>query len=187
MSTTPTDIPSRLRAGDTWQWNKTLTDYPAGDGWALSYVLLNSAGKITINSSADGDDHAVSVSAAASAGYTAGEYRFFAYIAKDDERFPVDEGEITVEPDPATTASLDTRSEAQIQLERIDTLLAGAGTAQSYSIGTPDGTSRTLNRYDITALKELRSYWKGRRNIEIARERTRRGLSHQGIVKAYLP
>ena len=66
----PTSEPESLVAGDTVTWQKTLSDYPASDGWVLSYRLINAAGNIDITSSASGDDHLVSVAATATAGWS---------------------------------------------------------------------------------------------------------------------
>ena len=34
--------PALLQAGDTLRWRIALPDYPASDGWALAYRLINS-------------------------------------------------------------------------------------------------------------------------------------------------
>ena len=59
-----TTEPTSITAGDSVAWTRSLSDYPASAGWSLAYTLINAAAKITINASAAGDDHAVSVSAA---------------------------------------------------------------------------------------------------------------------------
>ena len=74
MADIPTTEPAAVNAGDTVRWRRALADYPASAGWALTYTLLNAAGKITITASAQGDDHLVSVPAATSAGWAAGDY-----------------------------------------------------------------------------------------------------------------
>ena len=66
---TATTEPARVTAGDTIAWTKTLSDYPASAGWVLAYTLINAGAKITITAAASGDDHAVTVLAATSAGY----------------------------------------------------------------------------------------------------------------------
>ena len=35
----PESEPREWIAGDSWKWNKTLPDFPAGDGWQLSYYF----------------------------------------------------------------------------------------------------------------------------------------------------
>jgi hypothetical protein len=39
-----TSVPAEIRAGDTINWLLTEPGYPAGDGWSLSFVLINAAG-----------------------------------------------------------------------------------------------------------------------------------------------
>jgi hypothetical protein len=67
--TPPTTEPSRVTAGDTIAWTKSLPDSPASSGWILKYRLINAAGKIDITATAAGNDHAVSVPAATSAAW----------------------------------------------------------------------------------------------------------------------
>lgn len=102
--------PAFVTAGDTVAWTKSLPDYPASAGWALAYRLINAAGSIDITSSASGDDHAVSVSAAASAGWAAGDYQYQAYVTRAAERYTVGTGAITIKPNlAAKTAGFDAR------------------------------------------------------------------------------
>jgi hypothetical protein len=87
MADIPTIEPSSANAGDTWRWTRTLADYPASAGWALSYTLINAAAKITINATASGDDHAVTVAAATTGGYAAGTYDWRARVTRTGEVF----------------------------------------------------------------------------------------------------
>ena len=70
----PSAVPSSVRAGDTVTWRRSLADYPASDGWTLSYVLLSPAAQITIAATADGSAHLVSVAPATSAAWAAATY-----------------------------------------------------------------------------------------------------------------
>ena len=39
----PTAVPATLRAGDTATWRRTLSDYPANDGWTHALSLFKAA------------------------------------------------------------------------------------------------------------------------------------------------
>ena len=52
MAQTPTTEPASLQAGDTLRWQRTLPDYPASEGWVLSYRLINAQGKLESQSNA---------------------------------------------------------------------------------------------------------------------------------------
>jgi hypothetical protein len=101
----PTTEPAVVTAGDTIAWTRSLSDYAASSGWTLKYRLINAAGKIDITASASGADHAVSVSAATSAGWTAGTYAWQAYVEKSGERYTVGTGSIVVKPNLAAQAA----------------------------------------------------------------------------------
>jgi len=91
MSTIPTTEPASVTAGDTIQWTKALPDYPASAGWVLSYAFTG-PGKISFTGTASGDDHAITVTAAQSAVWAAGNYIGQAYVTKTTERYTVATG-----------------------------------------------------------------------------------------------
>lgn len=114
--------PSRLTAGDTLAWTRTLTDYPASAGWVLKYRLINAAGKIDITASASGADHAISVPAATSAAWLPGIYAWQSWVEKGVERYTQGTGQIEIARNLAgETAGLETRSNAR---QILDALLA---------------------------------------------------------------
>lgn len=134
-----TTEPTAVTAGDTVAWVKSLPGYPASDGWALSYALVNAAARQTITSTAVGADHAVTVAASDSASWAAGRYRWQAVVTKGGARHTVGTGDITVAPNlMGSTGGLDTRTPAAKALDAMDAALAEYGSKaylQSYSIG----------------------------------------------------
>lgn len=178
MSDIPTSEPSALTQGDTVQWRKSLPDYPASSGWSLAYTLVNASGKLTIGSTADGDDHLVGATAAVSAAWTPGAYEWQARVTKGSgaslEAHTVGRGRITVEASlSALSAGLDTRSTARKALEAIEAYLADANNlkASSYEIA-----GRSLNRYPITELLKLKSHYQAEVRREDAASRMAAGL-----------
>ena len=136
-----TQEPAVVTAGDTLTWKRSLGDYPAGT-WTLKYRLINSAGKYDISASADGTDHLVSVTAATSATYTAGDYTWQAYVEKGTgptlERATIGTGRITVKPNlAAQTGGYDTRTTAKKTLDLLDAAMVANGASawtQEYEI-----------------------------------------------------
>lgn len=103
--------PSEIRAGDTLKWVKSLSVYPAGDGWSLSYRLINAGNKYDISSTAINNDHLVSVAASVTASYAAGEYCLIGWVTKSDERYLIPQLKVNVLPDLAgAPAGYDIRS-----------------------------------------------------------------------------
>ena len=124
----PTTEPSRIRAGDTVTWRKTLDGYPASAGWALHYRLINAAGKFDITTTADGAAHLVSVPPGTSDDYTAGTYTLLSWVTDGADRVSLPTRQIVVLPNLAVeVAGYDTRSQAKKMLDAIDAaLLEGA-------------------------------------------------------------
>jgi hypothetical protein len=134
---TATTEPSRVTAGDTITWLKSLADYPASAGWVLTYTLINNSAKITITATASGADHLVNVSAATSAAYTVGLFTWVAAVAQGSERYTVGQGSVTIAPNLAAASTYDTRSSAKKALEAVNLALETYGSKayqQSYEI-----------------------------------------------------
>lgn len=135
----PTIEPSAVTAGDTLAWRIALGDYPASAGWVLAYRLINAAGKIDITAGASGADHLVSVSAATSASWAAGDYSWSAWVSRAGERYTVGAGRLTVRPNVAALNTLDDRSPERRALEAlqsayVDYVSNGQGHIAEYEI-----------------------------------------------------
>lgn len=126
--TTPTTEPTRITAGDTLKWTRTLPDYPASQSWVLTYTFINAAAKFIITATASGDDHAVVVAAATTGAYVAGWYDWRAQASKAGEVFTVATGRAQV-LSGFGVATLDARSDARQALEAIEATLSGRATS----------------------------------------------------------
>lgn len=175
MSTIPDNEPAALRAGDTWRWTRSLSDYPA-PGWVLKYRFKTSAATgFEITASASGSDHSVSESDAITAGYTAGRYTWQAWVeGGSSEKYTVDEGTIEVLPDyrsgTAATA-LDDRSHARKMLDAIEAWLESRDMAVAeYQIA-----GRQMKYIPAAELIKLRSRYRLEVQAEESAARLARG------------
>ena len=152
---TPTSEPTTARAGDTWTWQRSFSDYPATD-WTLGYTLFKSGTRITFTASASGSDHLVTLAAATTAGYTAGRYDWVAAVTKGAERYQVDSGVVQILPNVATiSAGYDGRSHARKMLDAIEATLEGSATASELSLVQAALGDRRM-QHDPSALRQLR-------------------------------
>lgn len=172
MADIPTTEPLELRAGDTWQWTRSLADYPASAGWSLAYVLINATAKISISASASGDDHAVTIAAATTASYFSGSYDWLARVSKAGQVFTVGSGRITVLPSLAASTA-DLRTHARKVLEAIESVLEGRASQDvlEYQIA-----GRSLRRIPVTDLLVLRDRYRAEVAREDAANRVANGL-----------
>lgn len=176
MTDIATNEPLKIIAGDRVKWKRSFTDYKAGDGWSLAYYLVHPTNaKITINTSADGDDHLVDVAPATTTNWVAGTYHWQAFVTKDDDRYLVDEGTLEIETNFASgsVTTFDDRSHARKVLALIEAAIEGntSPDVQSYSIA-----GRTLSRYSKEDLLKLRNQYRWEVKQEEQAERIRNGL-----------
>ena len=177
-----TNEPSNFTAGDTVKFSKSLSDYPASAGWALSYVAINSAGKFTATGVASGDAFEVTISATTTAAIAAGDYLFETYASKAGERFRVASGTVTVQPNITAAATYDGRSHARKTLDAIEAVIEGRASTdqEEYTIG-----NRSLKRTAIADLIVLadkyRSMVKSEDNAEAVK--LGRGAKNRILVR----
>jgi hypothetical protein len=130
----PTTEPTHFNVGDSVTWEISNTDYPASGGWTLKYALVSSVGKIAITTTASGEDHLVSLSAATTAAYQVGEYSWQSYVENvgATERYAIATGKIDIRANYSTqTYGLDARSWTKVTLDAVRARLRGdASTVQ---------------------------------------------------------
>lgn len=168
--------PSKVRAGDTVTWLKSLADYPAGT-WTLYYRFINSTAKIDITAAASGSDHLVSVAKATSAVWTAGDYDYVAWVTDGTERVTVAQGRITVQPDLAavSAAGYDNRTQAKKMLDAIDAALLSLSSGERLAVVEAEVAARRF-KYDFTGLMKLRNLYAAQVRAEENAERASLGL-----------
>ena len=174
------NVPTTWNQGDTIEWDVTVPDYPASDGWTLTYEAKSSTSDLaTITASANGDDYTVTVSASTSSGYSVGDYHYVAYVTKSAERFTVDSGRVSILKNFETSGNYDDRSHAETVLDAINAVLESRATKdqESYSIA-----GRSLNRTPIADLIMLRDKYKTEVVRDERADRIRRGLGHEGRI-----
>jgi hypothetical protein len=176
----PTTEPQTITAGDTAAWTKSLSDYPASASWVLAYTLINAAGKISVTSSASGDDHAVSVAASATVAWAPGSYTWQATVTKAAERYTVGTGRITIQPNLAAATLLDTRSAARKALDAADLALASYG-AKAY-LQAFEINGRSQRFHDPSMFMAWRDKLKAEVSREDNVERLKAGLSPKNMV-----
>lgn len=136
----PTTEPTTPRAGDTWQWVRTLPDYPA-PGWILTYTLYSAAAVLSLVAVADGADHRVDLPPATTAAYPAGRYDWVAHVSDGTDKFQVGAGVMTVQPAfpaAATAANLTTGTPAANNALLWTAVQAGAaGNAITLAVSVP--------------------------------------------------
>ena len=168
----PTNEPSTIRAGDSVAWERDLEDYSASDGWTLKYRILYATGTaVGFSATGVGTLHSVSLTAAATAAYTAGAASLVAYVEKGSgaslERKTLESTVIEILPDLGAATTHDGRSDSEVALEAARAALKtymenGQAHVAEYDIGGRSMKFRSAS--EITSL--IRYY-----EAEVAREK----------------
>lgn len=164
-----------MRAGDTITWRRALGDYLASDSWVLHYRLISASAKYDITAAADGAEHLVTVSAATSALYAAGDYTWVSWVTKTTERASISEGRVTIFPDLAavTAPGYDSRTTAKKTLDLVDAAMLAHGSmafAQEYEFA-----NRRMKFKTVSDFMAFRSRLQAEVRAEESAERIRNG------------
>lgn len=157
--------PTQLHAGDSVAWERAVPGYPAADGWRLFYALIGPAQYVLEAIAAE--PYRIEATAADTAAWSPGAYRWAAFVERADTRKTVATGRLEVSPNLATAEPYDVRSHAERMLALIEAALEKRipKDQQSYEI---DGLR--LDRIPIERLDALRSKYRR----ELMREKNRR-------------
>ena len=152
-------IPSTFTAGDTFACTIPAGDYPASEGWALTWVAVlpgtaTPPSPITVTSTAQGSDHVLSVDAATTKGWAPGTWRWQLRAVKGLLTHTVGESQLVIRPD--FTSGADVRTHAEKCLDAITACIEGRvdDPVAQYRIG-----DREARRIPMADLLKLRSYY----------------------------
>ena len=155
--TVPTVVPDILRAGDTATWRRTLADYPASDGWVLSYILVKIGAQISITAAASGADHLVSVAPATTSGWIPGVYAWQERVTLAGAIYTISTGSLEILASfAAATTGLDARSHAQKTLAALEAWIEG----HDLSVAEYEIAGRRMKYIPIADLLTLRDAYR---------------------------
>lgn len=151
--TIPTTEPTDLLAGDSWEWDRSVPDFPASS-WDLSYHFLGPE-RFTITAQKDGDTFQIRVPASETTMRSAGPYRLVGRVTDGTDTYTVYEGPVVIRPDPAT--SVPTLSHAERTLAVIEAAIEGRLTAdiEDYQVA-----GRAVKKIPIAELVKLRGIYR---------------------------
>lgn len=104
-----TAVPTVITAGDSYTLTLTASAYPASAGWALSLAVAGAAVQ-SWTSTASGDAHVLTLTAAQTAALTAGSYQVRVRAIRSGVVDTIQTGTLTVQPDVFTAAAGGLRS-----------------------------------------------------------------------------
>ncbi len=156
--TTLTSVPASVYAGDTLNWLISFSDFPASDGWVLSYGFRSNNGSaINFSSSSSGDDFALDVTAADTATWVPGSYKGVARVVNGSVSHTIWKGSIEVLPNPLDT-DYDPRSHARKCLDAINAVLEGKASKDVLSTTI---AGQSIQRLTWTELLQAKSFYQG--------------------------
>ncbi len=180
------NIPATIRAGDTVKWRDdasvdAFSNAVTSGTWTLTYYLrTNTASEgATITGTAYSQGWELTIAAATSAGFDAGQWYWQAIATAGSEKLTLGAGQLDVLAAlnyAGSPGAFDGRSQARKDLDAVQAairaMIAG-GAVQQYSIG-----SRNLTKMRLESLLQLESKLKADVKREQAAELAANGLGN---------
>jgi hypothetical protein len=175
---TPTTEPELVYAGQTVEWTRSLSDYPA-TSYALKYYLTGPA-SITLTAAAYNTlDHKISVTSATSAAWIYGIYTWTAYAeagaGATAEKWFIGTGFLTVK----TAAG---KSFAKTMVDAIESILSGSATSKDLDLVSKSLGGVSLSR-DREKLVKWRDKYRSEYQSEIDAENRLQGKSTNSKIR----
>ncbi len=173
MPDIPTIEPLSLIKGETLLFTKSFPDYPATDGWTLSYAFRG-ASKQDVNATASGADFSISADTST---WVAGDYWYEGKVTKAGVIHVVSQGTFKLNPGLSTisTDTYDGRTDAKIIYDALiaayKTFTASGGQVQEYEIAG----RRMVYRRQQDFIKDI-AFWKRQVDSEEIAEKVAKGL-----------
>jgi hypothetical protein len=184
-------VPSLIYAGDTVVFDVPAfkdaigTNVDSGSYTLTWYARTNTATEgATVVGTAEGDGWRINLSSATTAEFNAGKWTWQAIATYSTLQYTAGRGQFTVKATAqytGTPRAFDDRSRAEIDLGYVEAAirtLAQGGMVQEYTIG-----GRSLRRYKMAELLQLRDELKNEIAMERKAERIRQGLGNPGLAK----
>lgn len=184
-------VPDLIYAGDTVIFDVPEFTDPVGDTISSSdytltwYARTNTASEgATIVGVVEGTGWRITVPATTTTGFDAGLWTWQAIATKNALQYTAGRGQFTVKATlsySGTPGAFDDRSRAEIDLGYVETAirtLAQGGVVQEYTIG-----SRSLKRYKMSELLQLRDTLKAEVDRERRAEKVKQGLGNPGVTR----
>jgi hypothetical protein len=178
----PTIEPDSVRLGDTWQWQKTLSDYPANQGWGLTYYFRKGDAQFSIacTIATDGMSFLAYVAPGTSGAYRPGRYQWQARVANGTDSYVILDGQLRVDPDPAAAGGQDPRSRARKIIEELEKASLRRAAGRIHVVIDGQAVQFDTQADLIRAL----SYWRGVLESEVNKYRISQGLGSLRTIRA---
>lgn len=184
-------VPNLIYAGDTVVFDVPAftdaigTNIDSGTYTLTWYARTNTANEgATVVGTAEGTGWRVTLSASTTNGFDAGLWTWQAIATYSTFQYTAGRGQFTVKASAKyanTPGAFDDRSRAEIDLSYVEAAirtLAQGGMVQEYSIG-----GRSLRRYKMAELLQLKDDLKNEIAMERKREKIQQGLGNPGLAK----
>lgn len=184
-------VPDTIYAGDTVIFDVPEFTDPVGNSidsgtyTLVWYARTNTASEgATVTGVAEGTGWRVTVPSSTTGGFDAGLWTWQAIATTGSVQYTAGRGQFTVKAtleysgDPT---AFDDRSRAQIDLDYVEAAirtLAQGGVVQEYTIG-----GRSLKRYKMAELLQLRDALKAEVDRERRAEKVKQGLGNPGVTR----
>lgn len=151
-------VPDRVIAGDSIiiRADGLMAAYDSAEGYSVTWLFQPAGGGAitSIAGVADADAWKLVVPAAATAAWATGRWRWSVRVVNDDFAQTIDQGMMTVDPNPAI-ANIDSRSQSQRILDLVNAAIEGRASSSDLEYEFEDGRRlRKMTHAEMLGLRD---------------------------------
>lgn len=151
-------VPDRVIAGDSIvvRADGLMAAYDSAEGYSVTWLFQPAAGGAitSISGVADADAWKLVVPASATVSWATGRWRWSVRVVNDDFAQTIDQGMMTVDPNPET-ADLDSRTQAQRILDMVNAAIEGRASSTDLEYEFEDGRRlRKMTHAELLVLRD---------------------------------
>lgn len=169
-------MPSVITAGLNFNFKRKYDDYLPADSWVGYLYIFNNGIQYTVTATDNSDGHHLfSKVASETSAYIAGDYSFNILVVNGINKWPVESGLITIEPNIIlATGGIDVRSHAKKMIDNLDKVFESLSKTTTTEV-TVDGV--TYKRSSLNELIKTYNYFKNIYSQELRKDQMAQGLA----------
>ncbi|HRQ47779.1 MAG TPA: hypothetical protein PK725_12570 [Rhodocyclaceae bacterium] len=182
--------PTQIRAGDSASWTESLPDYPPAAGWQLTVrILWPTASAYAVAAVEEAGDYRVTIPATATEAWTAGRATLVRVLTRtvgeDEERVTLAPVVLHVQPNLATVAQLDGRTDAERALADAEAALAAYLASGRLHVAGYTINGRQMTFRSADELRAIIEHYKREVTAERARAAALNGYAPERIFTRF--
>lgn len=179
--------PTKINAGDTVEFTKSLPDYPASTYDLFYKIIGRNAISAAIEATADGDDFEITIASSVTQNFAKGQYRLVGYVTGASSfQKTIYDAPLEIDTNyAAATAVTDTREFWQKIIDALQAAMQSRASIVQSAMTVPGLTGKTIQYLTLKEQQEALAYAEYKLSQVIANQNQANGRTRPRILTRF--